>query len=432
MKTRNLFLFFMLYTALCSRAQQPDHKKVYTSDIDHFWQAFDSIATTTDTLKQVDMMQRIYVDQGTPGLKAFMKARDYNAELWVKLIHRYPKFWKSIRSNTLSVKEQVPAINKSIDNFVKLYPQAKPAKMYFTVGGLRSGGTTTDDMVLIGAEIATADEHTDASELNDWLKNVFKNQSGANLVALNVHEYVHTQQKMSDAELLLAQTIKEGSADFVAELATKIPNNSAYMVYGRAHEQELKDKFRIEMFSTSTRNWLYNGSDNPHPDLGYFMGYVICKAYYQHQTDKKKAVKDILELNYGDEKQVEDFLERSQYYQQPINKQELIDAYEKLQPIVTILSPDINGKKEVSASLTELTINFSEPMAKGYSISFGEGGKEHFPLSGVIGFSEDKRSFIVKMALQPGKIYDFIITGRSFSSQAGYPLKSYTIHFETH
>ena len=169
-------LAFAFCFPLLIQAQQHNFKIVYTDDIDRYWQAYDSVVTTIDTAKQIDLMQRLYVDKGTPGLKAFMKARDYNAKLWVTLIHKYPKFWKSIRSNTLSIKNQVPAITKSIDNFRKLYPEMRPAKMYFTVGGLRSGGTTTDDMVLVGTEIATADKNTEASELGDWLKNVFKDQ----------------------------------------------------------------------------------------------------------------------------------------------------------------------------------------------------------------------------------------------------------------
>ncbi|ASU35879.1 Ig-like domain-containing protein [Mucilaginibacter xinganensis] len=424
------FIAFAFCFPLFVNAQQRSFTTVYTADIDRFWIAFDSVATTSDTAKQLNFIQKLYVDKGTEGLKAFMKARDYNAKLWVALIHKYPAFWKSIRSNTLLVKGQVPAINKSIQNFKKLYPEMKPAKMYFTVGGLRSGGTTTNDMVLVGTEIATADKNTDASELNDWLKNVFKNQESSNLVALNVHEYVHTQQKPGEGNLLLAQTITEGAADFIAELVTQRKNNSAYMLYGRAHEKELKEKFRIEMFSTATGNWLYNGSSSAHADLGYFMGYVICQAYYQSQHDKKQAIKKIIELDYTNEQQIADFLRQSGYYTEPIDKQELLKQFESLQPEVVSLYPNVNLMEDVLPTLTELTLNFSEPMDKGYSIAFGEGGKDHFPISGIAGFSDDRKSFKLKLNLQPGKTYDFVINGNGFKSKTGYPLKSYTVHFK--
>lgn len=306
----------------------------------------------------------------------------------------------------------------------------RPAKIYFTIGGLRSGGTVNNDMVLVGAEIATADQTTDATELSDWLKNVFKNQQPANLVSLNVHEYVHTQQKPNGGTLL-AQSISEGAADFISELVTGKLNQNAYTVYGRQHESQLKESFKIDMFSTEMSNWLYNGANVAHADLGYFMGYAICKSYYNHHPNKKKAVKDIIELNIQDALQVQGFLTASKYYDEVLNPTELLKKFEAMQPFVVKLSPDINLKNEVDTTLTELTLNFSQPMGPGKSISFGEGGKANFPITGVFGFSEDRKTFKVKLSLAPNKEYNFVITGKGFKSDAGYPLKEYTVHFKT-
>jgi hypothetical protein len=231
------------------RSPAQDAHKVFTSDIDNFWITFDSIQTTKDSLEQIHFIQTLYIDKGTRGLKAFMVARNYNAKLWVDLIRKYPKFWNSIRPNTLTVKSYAAEIEKSIAKLQSLYPELKEARMYFTVGGLRSGGTTMNDMVLIGAEIATGNASTDVSEFpNKWLEGVFKNQQADNLVALNIHEYVHTQQK-GNSRVLLGQAIKEGACDFITELVIGklLPNN--YLVYGREHEAELKEQFKPEMFT---------------------------------------------------------------------------------------------------------------------------------------------------------------------------------------
>jgi hypothetical protein len=85
---------------------QNNSKNVITSDIDNFWIAYDSCLTTSDSLKQLEYMQILYVDKGTIGLKAFMEARDYTTERWVSLIRSYPRFWRSIRPNTLTVKQK--------------------------------------------------------------------------------------------------------------------------------------------------------------------------------------------------------------------------------------------------------------------------------------------------------------------------------------
>lgn len=244
-----------------------------------------------------------------------MRSRDYNAELWVSLIRTYPRFWNSIRQSTQTVKGKQREIEKSIKRLKKLYPDLREAKMYFTIGGLRSGGTIEKGMVLIGAEIATGNPSTDVSEFQDtWLKDFFKNQQSGYLVPLNIHEYVHTQQH-GEPDFLLSQAIGEGACDFITELVLQQPLQNIYIIYGREHEAELKEQFRADMFSSDYSAWLYNGSKAKIiADLGYFMGYAICKAYYNNSSDKKAAIKEIIELNLSDKAAVERFVNKSGYY----------------------------------------------------------------------------------------------------------------------
>ena len=53
-------------------------------------------------------------------------------------------------------------------------------------------------------------------------------------------------------------------------------------------------------------------------DLGYFMGYVICKAYYEQAQDKQAALKTIIELDHKDTDAVLAFLNESGFYEEPI------------------------------------------------------------------------------------------------------------------
>ena len=423
-----------LLAGLIFNSSASAQQKVYTQDIDNFWIAYDSARLTSDSLKQIQILQALYVDKGTKGLKAFMEARDYSAPLWVALIRKYPKFWNSIRPNTLTVKNKATAIEQSIARFKELYPQLKDAKMYFTVGGLNSGGTTSGDMVLVGSEIATGTATTDVSEFpNKWLAGVFKEQSPENIIPLNIHEYVHTQQK-GEGTTLLSAAIREGACDFITELVIGKPMRTNYINYGLAHEEELKELFKREMFTKCYANWLYNGTRaKTVADLGYFMGYSICKSYYQKATNKKKAIKEIIELNYSNESAVESFLNKSGYYNEVLDKAKLIKDFEAKQPVVVRTEPFANGDTLVDPGTREVKIIFSVPMdTGGYSINFGEKGKEHYPIAGVVGFSEDKTAFIVKTELVLNKVYEFVITNGSFNSAAGYPLlKNYTVKFKT-
>ena len=424
----SLILFNYVITLPAQQTQN-----VITSDIDNFWVAYDSIQSTTDSLKQIDLIRRLYIDKGTKGLKAFMALRDYDAKLWVELIRLYPKFWKSIRSNTLTVKTYAAQIEKSIQRLKELYPDLRDAKMYFTVGGLRSGGTTMNDMVLIGSEIATGNALTDVSEFpNKWLEGVFKNQQADNLVALNIHEYIHTQQK-GEPKDLLGQAIKEGACDFITELVIGRPLQNNYIVYGREHEATLKEQFKKEMFTGFYSNWLYNGSSaKTVADLGYFMGYTICKTYYSNADDKKKAVKEIIELKYPDKDVIDKFLQRSKYYDEPLNRTELVKEFESKRPHVVRIEPFGNGNNTVDPNIKELKIVFSSAMNKnGYSINNGKRGKDYSPITGVVGFSDDGTSFTLKIEMKPDHEYEFTITDRSFRSADGFPLNPFEVKFKT-
>jgi hypothetical protein len=245
-----------------------------------------------------------------------MASRGHSAKEHLKDIKEYPKFWESIRPNTEDIKKSVPKIEKVFRKYKKLYPIFKQPEIYFTIGILNSGGTTSSNRILIGSEISCADKNTDASELSNWLKNVFRLNKG--VVAIVAHEIAHTQQNGGDSEddgnsNLLGYCIKEGMCDFLAEL-TYQKISSPYMIYGEQHKKMLWTQFQKEMLTKKTDNWLYNGSNAPNgvADLGYFIGYEICKSYYKNSKNKNQAVAEMFHLKY-DKKSVMDFLLKSKY-----------------------------------------------------------------------------------------------------------------------
>lgn len=306
-------LFFSLLISIIVCGQ--NEPNVYTSDIDNFWIAFDSLQTIKDKDAQIEIMQSMYIDKGTFGLKMFMKLRKFDATKLVEAINKYPKFWRSIRGNTLTVKQALPAIEAYIQKFKLLYPELRTAKMYFTISAIKAAGVAQDSISLIGSEIAMGDKNTDVSELPDKrLENFFKPKNSVDIVPVAIHEYVHTQQT-TEGKLLLGQAICEGACDFITELVLKKRLMNSYLIYGRKNEKTLKTQFKKEMLGEDFSNWLYNGATTKTMgDLGYFMGYAICKAYYRHSNNKSAAIKDIIRLNYADQPAIMQFLAESKYY----------------------------------------------------------------------------------------------------------------------
>lgn len=72
---------------------------------------------------------------------------------------------------------------------------------------------------------------------------------------------------------VLAQTLYQGSCDFIKELVTQQPLEAHYMHYGKSNEPQLKKDFFNEVLVKEYNNWFYDSSlKYGIQDFGYFMG----------------------------------------------------------------------------------------------------------------------------------------------------------------
>ena len=94
-----------------------------------------------------------------------MNARRYTAKSYIDAINEYPRFWNSVRANTLRVDRFGKAIAANVRKLKRIYPELQPAQIYFTIGALKSGGTTQGKMILIGSELTLAGENPVTEEL---------------------------------------------------------------------------------------------------------------------------------------------------------------------------------------------------------------------------------------------------------------------------
>lgn len=287
-------------------------------DVARFWTAYDAVRAADTPEAQKAAFQRLYIDAGTPGLAAFMEAKGYTADTYLNAIRAYPAYWDSVRPRTALASGALTQLEGHLERFKTLYPDLRPAGIYFEVGALRSAGTTQGDKVLLGVEMATGDASVDISEMLAGLQRFFASYFASkpldNLDLLAVHEVVHTQQR-GERSTLLAQAVYEGVADFVAEKVTGRMPDLAYVSYGPANDPAIKAAFRRDMAGEDFSGWLYNSADNAFGvrDLGYYVGYAITRGYYDRASDKAAALKTMIELNYSDPAAVQAFVEASGY-----------------------------------------------------------------------------------------------------------------------
>ena len=309
------FLIILIFFSHFAFSQTNNFRKyIETSDIKRFWTAFDAVKNSND-INKTKIFENIYVEKASKGLQDFIKSRDFTSEKWIKSFEEYPKFWNSIRPKTENIQKDFNKVEKIFKKFRRIYPEFNPPKIYFTIGNLKGGGTVINGNLIIGSELASSDKFVDFSELPKNYQDRMKINSG--IMFLTAHELVHTQQNLNNSKNsnLLGSCLKEGSADFIAELILEKKVEAPYIDFGLKNQCKIWEEFKKEMYGHDFQNWLSNTAtikDRP-ADLGYFVGYIVTKNYYKNSLDKKQAIKEILTLDFADENATENFLKKSKY-----------------------------------------------------------------------------------------------------------------------
>ncbi len=404
-----------------------------STDIYNFWNAYDRIITTKDSLLQQQYLKEFYIDKASAGLEALIRSRNYTPNEFLNYINNASAFWKSIRTNILNVNILYPEIENDIQKLNNFYPELKPVPIYFSIGAFRTGGTAYENMILIGSELSLADKNTVIHELPEWRQPFYKEYTPIEEIALLcTHEYIHTQQKEL-VHNLISKCLYEGIAEFVSCEATGKKSSVPAIAFGKVNQQQVITQFVKDLFLRYNDNsWLW-GENRNHlkvRDLGYYIGYEIAERYYKQANDKQIAVKELIELDYSNESRIAGIVDQSGLL--PETLANLKRDFELQRPEIISTTPSIDKHVKVEVSLNQITLNFSEPMdACCRNFDFGPLGEEHSPrIQRVIGWSEDKKSFSVEIApLRPAHHYQLNIY--NFRSLKGLPSKPFLLEFET-
>ncbi len=289
-----LSVFLADASAQVATNTDPDAAQIVTSDIELFWKAYDKAKPENNLIVYRDD----YLKKGSAGLKEFQRLRIGSSCALLDSIEARPKYYAALREPSLKIAPYEKQIRTTFRKLKEIYPAAVFPDVYFLIGRMNSAGTLSDTGLLIGVDMFGKNEGAPLDELKDWHKAVVS--SADRLPFIVAHELIHYQQKYPPNEewTLLGKAVQEGSADFVGELIAGDNINPHLHAYADPIEKQLWLEFKKEMGGKDASNWLYQGDkakDKP-ADLGYYIGYKIAASYYRNATDKKQAVRDILEI----------------------------------------------------------------------------------------------------------------------------------------
>jgi Predicted Zn-dependent protease (DUF2268) len=259
--------------------------QILIQDVVRFFEVYDAAGGRPTE----DQLQHDYIDSGSEGLHQFAKVRNLSGDTLATALALRPADYSGARRCVAALDNVRRRLTVALGKLGELYPAAKYPPVTIFIGPDNTGGTTRAAGVLVGLEtICRA----------NWLEPNIEDR----LVHLIAHEYAHVQQPVAQgdstgATVLLASEI-EGGAEFIAELTSGSVSNTELAVWTKGRTRRIETAFVADEYSTDKSNWLFNGPGTPQKpgDLGYWVGYRIVKSYYLHATDKRAALRDIIQV----------------------------------------------------------------------------------------------------------------------------------------
>ncbi len=328
---KRLFLLSALLCACSVPAETPPPSEpesappssiVISEDVSRFWEAYDAVRATDDPSEKLRLLNALYIDPGTPGLHAMNRARSYRTSEFITLIDEAPTYWDGVRANTARIDDYAASIEAGLERMRGVYDSGAEVPVYFVIGAMRTAGTANDGKLLIGAELAMADASvpTDGiAERYPHLVSFVERNPLDGLVALNLHEYVHTQQRGIGGADLLSQALFEGLAEYLSTEAIGEPSKQPSIVYGLENRTAVLDAFEADIGKTDYSGWIWNSAHNAFGvrDLGYYAGYAVAADYIANASDAD-AVKTLMELDYTDLGAVDAVVDAARTFGSPV------------------------------------------------------------------------------------------------------------------
>jgi Predicted Zn-dependent protease (DUF2268) len=277
----------------------PTGLDIQIDDVARFYRVYNG-ANGHPTAEQ---LQHDYIDPGSDGLHRLAQLRHVTGVSIAEAISKHPQIYADARRSMAILAPVRRRVVAALHKLGQLYPEAEFPPVTIAVGRGKPVGVTDAQGVMIGLEALGA---------VTWLEPNIEDR----FVHVIAHEYAHVQQALRAPALyndprptVLEESLIEGAAEFTAELTSGSVSDTDLKQITKGREKEIETAFVADKDKTDLSKWLYNGTLTKPGDLGYWVGYRIVKSYYQHSSDKRQALRQILEMTNP-----KAFLARSGWY----------------------------------------------------------------------------------------------------------------------
>jgi hypothetical protein len=273
---------------------------IQTADVARFYKVYEAVRGHPTA----EQLQADYIEPGSPGLHHLSKIRNVTGQTIAKALAAHPEVFLDAKRCMAVLPRVRGRVTDALLTLKRLDPSAQFPPVTIVVSRGKPVGVADSTGVIIGLEALCAVEY-----LNPDVEDRF--------VHTIAHEYTHVQQALSSPALyntskptVLQASLIEGAADFTAALIARESGfRSPYAPADKASMKAIETKFTADEDKTDLSQWIDNGTLTEPGNLGYWVGYRIVKAYYEHAGDKRQALREIVEM-----KDARAFLSKSGWY----------------------------------------------------------------------------------------------------------------------
>jgi hypothetical protein len=264
-----------------------DGPVIHVEDVAAFYKLYDA----TNGHPSADQLQHDYLDPGSLGLHHLAEIRNVTGVSIAKGLAAHPEIFADAKRCMTVLPLVRVRVTAALRRLGRLYPKAEFPSVTIAISHGKPAGFADASGVIIGLEATCA-----ANYLNPNVEDRFVHETA--------HEYAHVEQALQSPALynnreptVLDASLIEGAAEFTATLITgEVGFHSPFVPSVKAREKEIEAQFVADEDKIDLSQWIDNGSLTTPGDLGYWVGYRVVKSYYEHADDKRRALREILEM----------------------------------------------------------------------------------------------------------------------------------------
>lgn len=294
-------------------------QNLITSDLENFKKAYSLLSNSKSKTDSLEIFNQNLLSKASPVFKEYLSGKKISnekiAERYFYALNHYPKYYASVikYSEVFSTPSQISKIEKAYERLKKVYPAAKLRPNAICIGFMDDGGQSLFSGQYIGIEVTACSNSLDLSELDQGLLSYFGECKGdlPKFDETITHELVHLSQfkpedpntfgKNFKGTIKFIPLLSEGGASFVTDYLF----NFKASVFGKQQYEfcsKNEEKLWREFLSVDNFNPYFKGTHPEYniPQIGYYLGYQVCKSYFNKSKNKKKAIKEIIEVKDWD------------------------------------------------------------------------------------------------------------------------------------